>query len=276
MTTSAVAMPPPEGLEYASKCFFPTEWHGVPLTNVTQYNHDSTIFSFGLPEGRSLDLPVCACLLLQGKDKEGNDAVRPYTPMSSNDVVGRFDLLVKVYEQGVISQYLNNLAIGSLVPFKHIPFNIKAEYPFGKKTLTMISGGTGITPMFQALQCLCLTPGDETKITLLYGNKSVDDLLLRAELDDLASKSNGRLNVVHVVGTRPDEPPIEGWDGELGWVDAAKIEKYGYPPSDDTLVMVCGLPAMYDVFCGPRTEPELKEGTVLHKLGYTTTMVAKF
>ena len=42
------------------------------------------------------------------------------------------------------------------------------------------------------------------------------------------------------------------------------------------MVMVCGLPVMYDVFCGPRGEKELKEGTVLHQLGYTTEMVAKF
>ena len=270
-----MATAPPASAEYASSCFFPTDWHSVPLVGVKPYNHDSKVFTFGLPEGRSLDLPVCACILLQGKDKNGEDAVRPYTPISGN-TVGHFDLLVKVYEQGVVSQYLNNLAVGSLVPFKHIKFNIKAQYPFGKKSITMISGGTGITPMYQALELLCMTPGDETKITLLYGNKSPEDILMKDELDALAAKSGGRLKVVHVVGTQQDQPPIPGWDGELGWVDAAKVEKYGYPPSDDTLVMVCGVPSLYEVFCGPRTEPELKEGSVLHKLGYTTSMVAKF
>ena len=39
--------------------------------------------------------------------------------------------------------------------------------------------------------------------------------------------------------------------------------------------MVCGLPIMYDLWCGPRAEPELKEGTVLHRLGYTSKMIAK-
>lgn len=271
-----MATAPASDMEFASSCFFPTDWHAVPLIEAKPYNYDSTIFSFGLPEGRSLDLPVCACILLQGTDEKGEPAIRPYTPMSSNDMVGRFDLLVKVYEQGVVSQYLKNLPIGSMVPFKHIKFNIKAQYPFGKKSITMISGGTGITPMYQALQKLVLTPGDSTEVTLLYGNKSVEDILLRDELDQLASQSNGRVKVVHVVGTKPDQEPIEGWSGELGWVDEAKVKKYGYPPSDDTLVMVCGVPSLYEVFCGPRDQKELKEGSVLHKLGYTMDMVSKF
>ena len=58
-------------------------------------------------------------------------------------------------------------------------------------------------------------------------------------------------------------------------MDKAKLEKYAHKPSEDTLVMVCGLPVMYDVFCGPRDEEELKEGSVLDQLGYTTDMVAK-
>ena len=55
----------------------------------------------------------------------------------------------------------------------------------------------------------------------------------------------------------------------------SKVEQYAHPPSPETLVFVCGLPALYDVFCGPRTEKELAEGSVLQQLGYTSDMVAK-
>ena len=74
-------------------------------------------------------------------------------------------------------------------------------------------------------------------------------------------------------------PP--GWSdtstyvAETGWVDEAKIQKYAFPPSDETLLFVCGLPGMYDALCGPRTEPEVAAGTVLDGLGYTKDMVAK-
>ena len=75
--------------EHASSCYLPTSWMPLPLVEKKEYNYDSTLYSFGLPEGQSLNLPVCACILLLapgkgrkadgGKDDfDGSDAVRPY------------------------------------------------------------------------------------------------------------------------------------------------------------------------------------------------------
>jgi len=280
-------------VEHCSSCYLPTSWLPLPLVEKREYNYDSTIYAFGLPEGQSLNLPVCACILLLapgkgrkeggGKDDfDGSDAVRPYTPVSDNSMLGRFELLVKRYESGAVSQYLHGLPLGSQVSFKHIKFNIKSQYPFeGKQTFTLIAAGTGISPMYQALWKLLGTEGDERKVTLIFGNKSPEDILLKQELDDWASKHAGRLKIVHVVGNKPDEPAPPGWadcatfTAETGWIDEAKIVKYAFPPSPDTLVFVCGLPGMYTALCGPRNEKELLEGCVLQKLGYTADMVAK-
>ena len=121
--------------EYASTCYLPTSWCELPLIEKREVNHDSTVYAFGLPEGQSLNLPVCACILMRadgrgrkeggGKDDwDGSDAVRissnrhgacdctlsacpprcdtpptaqvrPYTPISDNSMTGRFELLVK-------------------------------------------------------------------------------------------------------------------------------------------------------------------------------------
>ena len=158
---------------------------------------------------------------------------------------------------------------------------IKVQYPFeSKKTISMVCAGTGITPCFQALFKLLGTPDDDRQVTMLYGNKSVGDILMKEELDAWA-KQSGRLKLVHVVGSQPDDPAPQGWEttdtyiAETGWVDKAKIEKYCFPPSPDTLLFVCGLPGMYNALCGPRNEKELKDGSVLQQLGYTAAMVAK-
>jgi cytochrome-b5 reductase len=269
----------PPTRRYASTCFFPTSWLAVPLISATTYNHDTKIFEFGLPAGRSLDLPVCACLLLRaGVDADGEDIVRQYTPISANSTVGSFQLMVKVYDQGVASQHLAGMAIGETVEFKHIEFNIKAQHPFGKSHISMICGGSGITPMYQALQLL-LEEGtdDSTEITMLYGNKTVEDILLKDELDSMAAAHPGRFKCVYVVGDKPDDPPPAGLAGsEGGWIDSDKIAKYVPAPSADTSIFVCGLPQMYAALCGPRDEPEVAEGTVLDALGYTAEHVEKF
>jgi len=244
---------------------------------------DTTIYNFGLPDGLTLQLPICACILMRapGCGVDGSDVVRPYTPVSHPDTPGQFELLVKRYEGGAASQYLHNLPAGSSVEFKHIQFNVKVQYPFvGKKTITMVAAGTGITPMYQALFRLLETPGDAREVVLIYGSRTVEDILCRKELDAMA-RAHSRLKVVHVIGQNADDPPPAGWMdsdahiAESGWIDRAKLEKYAFPPSEDTLLFVCGLPAMYDSLCGPRTEAELAEGSVLSEIGYTASMVAK-
>ena len=135
---SSIFSPPPEdGLERCSSCYLPTSWMAVPLIARREYNHNSTVYTFGLPGSQALDLPVCACVLLKapgrGRVKDGGpedfdpaqDAVRPYTPCT--DLPGKFEIIVKRYDSGAASQYLHGLSIGAQVEFKHIPFNIKTQ-----------------------------------------------------------------------------------------------------------------------------------------------------
>ena len=245
-------------------CAIGPEFTTLKLAGITDYNHDSKIFEFALPEGRSLALPVCACILLKGKGADGADAVRPYTPVSDNSMLGKFQLLIKKYDAGVVSSFIHGLKVGDTADFKHIPFNVKIQYPFrtqgptptAVKTVSMLCGGTGIAPMYQALQRMNSDPANECRVTCLYGNNSVADILLREELDSLA-KSSSNLTVHHVLGTAADAPKPEGWSGEVGWIDEEKIKRLCFPPAADTLVFVCGLPAMYESLCGPCGESVL-------------------
>jgi len=285
---------PDSSLQRCSACFFPTEFHKVPLLASNDYNSDTKILSFGLPESVSLNLPVSSCLLVQGFDSEGNEAIRPYTPISSDRVTGSFDLLCKIYEKGVVSQWLGNLKIGSQVAFKQLPENLKVQYPFQgrhNKTITklnLICCSTGIAPMYQILQKI-VDDDSELEAVLLCGNRGLQDILLQKEIDDLTAKATrwddtsfftrkqgvvkaaSRFTVVHVLGDRVDE----SWPGEVGWVDELRVSKYCYPPAPDVLTFVCGVPGLYDSLCGPRSHPELLSGSVLAKLGYSADSVCK-
>ena len=159
-------------VEYASSCHIPTTWLPLPLLSREAVNHDTSLYKFGLPAGQALNLPACACILLRapGQATGGEDAVRPYTPISADSTLGSFTLIVKRYDGGAASQWLHSLDVGKAVDFKHIKFNLKAQYPFeGKSTISLVCAGTGIAPMYQALGKLLGTPGDDRKIVLLYG-----------------------------------------------------------------------------------------------------------
>merc|ERR1711953_377278 len=101
------------------------------------------------------------------------------------------------------SQHMAKMPIGDTLNFKHIEKNVKIQYPFGKQCITMLAGGTAITPMIQAMHAILGTTGDETKIVLLLGNKTQSDFLCKDLLDHWENKFPSRLKVVHVLSGLP-------------------------------------------------------------------------
>ena len=68
----------------------------------------------------------------------------------------------------------------------------------------MLAAGTGITPMYQALQRLFGSDedddeGSDINVILLYGSRTKKDIYLRKELSGLAKRSGNRLKVVHAL-----------------------------------------------------------------------------
>jgi len=267
------------GLEYASDppCYFPTSFHGVNVKEVRRDTHNAKVISFELPEGMSLNLPVSSAILMNapGYGKDGKDVFKPYNPINSNTDLGTFSLLVKSYEQGAVSKFADGLKPGDRVEFKQIKGNIKKWiHPFGKDSITMLAGGTGIAPMVQALHPLLTTPGDETRIRLLYGNLSPKDIMLKSELDAFAAAHPDRFQVHYIVGTSPDDASAKdgGWTGETGWIDEEKVRRLAFPPDQSTVVWVCGVDDMYKSLAGGRAG-KLKPDSVLARLGYTESMI---
>jgi len=254
-------------------CVLDATWRSATLIKRVSVAHDTDLLTFQLPDAsKPLGLSTCACILARGgSDKDGIAAVRPYTPVSTNAMLGAFELMVKTYPDGTLSRHLSSLAIGASLEFKHIPFNVKVQYPFGARKLVMIAGGTGITPMLQALHAVLGTASDTTHVQLLYSSKAEADILARQALDEWAASFPGRLEVVHTL-TR--EPAGSAWAGKRGRINKPMLHSLLPPPSDDVLVFVCGPPAMYADLCGPRGEKPLTGA--LKELGYRARQVVKF
>lgn len=72
-------------------------------------------FRFKLPNDTiSLGLPVGQHIRIRA-NVNGEVITREYTPTSSNDDKGYFELIVKIYPHGKMTQYLDKLKIGDLV-----------------------------------------------------------------------------------------------------------------------------------------------------------------
>ena len=268
--------PPVASLVEPGHCQFTSEWTGVPLLERWKVSPTTMVLRFGLPDtSKSLQLSTCACILAHTKMDE-EDVVRPYTPISTNANIGYFDLLVKHYgPTAKMSRYMHDIMkIGDTLDFKHIEFNVKIQAPFGSpKHICMLVGGTGISPMIQALHAILGSQDTPTtKVTMLYGSKVANDILGSEILEQWSKDYQDRLEVVHILSDEPAEN--SNWTGLRGFINRTSIEKYIPPPSENPLIFICGPPPMYNALSGPREEKEVTG--VLGTMGYQTEHVYKF
>ena len=119
--------------------------------------------------------------------------------------------------------------------------------------VVMVAGGTGITPMLQLIRAIAKDPRDKTKVSLLYANQTEKDILLREELEEVAKKHPDQVKLWYTIDTAS-----EGWKYSTGFVNDDMISKQMFPPSPDTIVLMCGPPPMINYACTPN----------LDKLGY--------
>lgn len=98
----------------------------------------------------------------------------------------------------------------------------------------------------------------------MFGNRTVDDILLRDELQQLQTNHPEKFKLYFTVDIKPDEK--ENWNQGVGFVTKEMLQKSMPPPSPETLIVYCGPPLF-----------EKDQRTFLKELGYDEkTMVFKF
>ena len=201
---------------------------------------------------------------------------RKYTPINVTDTY--IDVLVKIYrcndkfiDGGKMSRYLDNFSVNQKIkvdyPFGIIKYQGQGEFSYLKKELKcknicMIAGGSGITPMYQIIKAVIDSPADSTKLHLLYANVSIQDILLKNELDEMAS--TGELNLSYTVDKIK---PTESWNGFTGFITQEMIATC-FPDTLKTecLFLLCGPPPMIKFACRNNLE----------KLGVSNKQILQF
>jgi len=249
----------------------PDQFKPFRLQSVETLTPNTKRFRFEVGANVPLGLPIASAVLAKHQPEGAAEPViRPYTPTSPSDAVGYFEFVIKVYEGGKMSSHIFNLKPGDTLSLKGPLPKIKISPNF-KKEIGMVAGGTGITPMYQVIQEI-LKYNDGTQMTLIFGNRTEDDIILRNELDNLAAKHKNFK--VHYVIEKADSY----WKGTTGFITKDLLKSQLPKPSKDSVVLVCGPPPMMKVISGEKA-PDFSQGKLsgyLSELGYTEENVFKF
>ncbi|MFC5429028.1 1,2-phenylacetyl-CoA epoxidase subunit PaaE [Paraburkholderia denitrificans] len=111
------------------------------------------------------------------------------------------------------------------------------------KHYVAFSGGSGITPVLAIIKTtLELEP--RSAFTLVYGNRSVDQIMFAEELEDLKNRFMSRFVLYHVLSD--DRQEVELFNGVLDQAKCAAFLDTLVPPGEIDEAFICGPAPMMD------------------------------
>jgi UDP-MurNAc hydroxylase len=116
----------------------------------------------------------CDRLIYVGKDSHFinlsiNNVVRSYTFVNDlyDEKTKHFELYIKLYKKGVMSNLLKNINLGNIVNITMGKSDINMKRLLKYNVVNIIAGGTGITPFYRLIK-----NNNNTKFNIIYFNKS--------------------------------------------------------------------------------------------------------
>jgi ring-1,2-phenylacetyl-CoA epoxidase subunit PaaE len=147
---------------------------------------------------------------------------------------------VKRVDGGVLSNWLAaNLKEGQKLRVMEHMGQFTTEYARDRKRhLVMFAGGSGITPMMSIIKSI-LSQEPDSIVSLIYCNRDVDSIIFRDILDEMQTRDEGRLHVIHVL----DNAPMN-WQGYSGLLNHEMLNKLFERVPDwgiaNTTYLMCG------------------------------------
>ncbi|MBR6094218.1 MAG: 2Fe-2S iron-sulfur cluster binding domain-containing protein [Lachnospiraceae bacterium] len=164
---------------------------------------------------------------------------RPYSLCSSpkDALEGHYEILVKQMKDGFASNYIaENFKVGTKLDISEPSGFFTYEPLRDSKHVIGVAGGSGLAPFVSFAKAIA-DGTEDFNLTILYGSKKEEEILLKEELTVLDNECD-KLRIVHVLSDE-DKP-----DYEHGFISAELIARYA--ESDNYSLFVCGSQGMYD------------------------------
>lgn len=179
-----------------NNCMSPTSYAIFKLVNLKKISEQTFLFTFEYCRPQKGETKTDVSLLykpgqyflMKGKI-HGEEFTRAYTPIpDENQSNLRFTTLIKLYEHGIMSNYLKNISVGKETlwrgPYGEFVINYDVQH------MLLIAQGTGLAPLYSIIHNMINNEDCYTFLKLFCCCKDCDSIYLREQLYKLSTYWN--------------------------------------------------------------------------------------
>lgn len=261
------------------------EFNNLEIKNIIEETEDTKVFIFNVDEhlkdkysfipGQYLTLKV---------DINENEIRRAYSICSASDS-GELAVAIKKVKDGAMSNFLHEkVDVGDKVAVS-IPegkFVLEPDHDLVRDHY-FITAGSGITPIMSMIRSVIEQEPKSTSY-LLYGSRDKEGIIFNNELNELVSKYEDQLHVVHTL-SNPKKEKASGfsgiiglskmsWQGDVGRITVHKVKEFleKFPSrSGRSTYYLCGPGNMIEVVESHLLSHDISKGSIMKEYFSTST-----
>jgi ring-1,2-phenylacetyl-CoA epoxidase subunit PaaE len=195
-------------------------FHSLKIHDVRRETKDCVSIAFDVPNDLRHVFAFKAGQYVNVRAMIDGEEIRRSYSLCSAPHSGEWRIAVKRVDDGAFSQFANaSLKTGDSIDVMPPDgkFVFEADRDEEQHVLA-VAAGSGITPILSIVTTL-LEREPNSRVTLIYGNRHVRDIIFKEAIEDLRDRFLTRFQVVHVLSQEPQDSPISN-----GRVDKKKIQ----------------------------------------------------
>ena len=217
-----------------------SDFHPLTIAAVKRETPDAISVTFAIPEALRASFAFKPGQHLNVRATlDGEELRRSYSICSDPDAPG-LRIAIKQVAGGRFSGWANRslrpgMALESMPPTGRF---VLAPGDGTPRHILGIAAGAGITPIIGMVRSVLLRE-PEGRATLVYGNRGIDGIIFREELEDLKDRFLDRFTLMHVFSGRDaEETPLLA--GRITGEKVKALSRLFFPAAGVTHAYLCG------------------------------------
>lgn len=195
-------------------------FHKLAIKKIRKETDDCVSISFDIPETLQETFTYQQGQSLTIRHFLNGEEVRRTYSLCSSPLDNEWKVAVKKVEGGLFSTYANEqLKAGDTLEV--MPpvgkFNTPL-HPSQKKNYLAFAAGSGITPVLSLIKTILRTES-QSRVTLVFGNRSRASIIFFEELEALKNRYLDRFHLIHILSRERMDTPLHS-----GRIDSAKLD----------------------------------------------------